>query len=68
MKPELFPSGVLGCFTGGQMNDAHCAVCRVHTLSSSTSRSERVDAKILWIDVDVKLMMYRGNKNSEIHS
>lgn len=50
------------------MNDAHCAVCRVHTLSSSSARSERVDAKILWIDVDVKLMMNRGNKNSEIHS
>lgn len=67
MKPELFVSGVLGCFTSGKMNDAHCAVCCVHTLTSSTSRSECIDAKILWIDVDIKLMMNRGNKNSEAH-
>lgn len=46
---------VLACFTGGKMNDAHCTVCCVDTLSASASRSERVDAKILWINVDVQL-------------
>lgn len=37
------------------MNDAHCAVRRVDALTSSTPRLERVDAKILRIDVDVEL-------------
>lgn len=41
--------------TGGKMNNAHCAVCCVHTLSAGASGSERVDAEILWINVDVHL-------------
>jgi len=48
-------STALACFTGGKMNDAHCAVGRVDALAPGPSRSERVDAEILWIDVDVKL-------------
>lgn len=41
------------------MNNAHCAVCRVDALAASTPRSECVDAKILWINVDIKLWTKR---------
>lgn len=41
--------------TGGEMNNAHRAVCCVHALSAGASGSERVNAEILWIDVDVHL-------------
>lgn len=59
-KQNFLYSGVavvreLACFTGGKMNNAHCTVCCVYTLAPSTARSERVNAKILWINVDVKL-------------
>lgn len=43
------------CFTGGKMDNANCAVSCVDTLAPGTSRSERVDAKILRIEVDVQL-------------
>lgn len=41
--------------TCGEMNDAHCAVRRVDALSAGTPRPERVDAKVLRVNVDVQL-------------
>lgn len=37
------------------MNDAHCAVRRVDALSAGAPRPERVDAKVLRVNVDVQL-------------
>lgn len=53
---------VLLTFTSGEMDDAHCAVCCVDTLAPGTSRSECVDAKVLRINVDVKLRKQSGTQ------
>lgn len=52
---QRYLENYLGTFTSGKMNNAHCTVCCVDTLSTGTSRSERVDAKLLWVNTDIKL-------------
>lgn len=41
--------------TCGEMNDAHRAVRRVDALSAGAPRPERVDAKVLQVNMDVQL-------------
>lgn len=48
------------------MNDAHRAVRRVDALSAGAPRPERVDAKVLRVNVDVQLRA-EDEKLMEIH-
>lgn len=62
MRAKKTPSESGVSFTGGEMNDAHCAVRRVDALAPGASRSERVHAEILRIDVDVQLRTKKEKK------
>lgn len=48
------------------MNYSHSTVSGVDTLTSSTSRPERINAQILWIDVNVKLHRHNLNLNHAV--